>query len=296
VINMLHGVFAPIPTPFDYKGEIAWDALSENLTWWGGSAMQGIAVAGTNGEAVMLGHEEKIKAFAFCRENLPSAKKVIAGTGCESAKATISLNKEAADCGVDAALVLNPSYFKGSMNDEVLTNYFFHVAESSPLPVILYNMPRNTNVNMNAKTIIKLSEHPNIVGIKDSSGNIVQISEVANNCSDDFFVFAGSANFLLPSLLMGATGGTLALANIMPGECVEIKDLYDKGKLEEARNLQLKIFGINEAVTARFGVAGLKAALDLIGCYGGPPRLPLLPLDNNGKQELKEIMKECQLL
>jgi len=296
VINMLNGIFAPIPTPFNNEGEIDWKSLQNNLRWWGKSSMQGLAVAGTNGEAVMLEHAEKIKAFSFVREHLPPEKKLIAGTGCESAKATLKLNREAASCGVDAVLVLNPSYFKGSMNEEALANYFNHVAEDSPLPVILYNMPRNTNLNLSAKLITELAKHPNIAGIKDSSGNIVQIGEVIYNTGPDFFVFAGSASFLLPALVLGAAGGTLALANIMPEECVKIEELYREGKLEEAKKIQLAIIEMNSAVTSRFGVAGLKAALDLLGLYGGPPRLPLLPLDEEGKKQVKDIMKKSGLL
>lgn len=293
---MFHGIYAPIPTPFNAGGEIDWDALQDNLQWWGQTSLQGLVVAGTNGEAVLLDHDEKIKAFAFTRENLPVEKKVIVGTGCESAKATDSLNRAAAGCGVDAVLVINPSYFKGSLSDDVLQHYYFHVAENSPLPVILYNMPRNTAVNMGAKLIGKLSAHPNIVGIKDSSGSIVQIGEIINNCSSDFTVFAGSAGFLLPALVLGAAGGTLALANIMPGECVSIASLYEEGKFDQAKELQLNLLEINDAVTARWGVPGLKAALDLIGRYGGPPRLPLLPLGDNEKEQLAELMKQCGLL
>ncbi len=285
---MFSGIYAPIPTPFDNNGEIAWKAFRENLQWWGQSSLQGLTVAGTNGEAALLDFDEKVKAFTLTREHLPPKMKVIAGTGCESARATMRLNRSAADSGCDAVLVINPSYYKGSLDDETMKNYFLHVAERSPLPVILYNMPRNTALNMGAGLVATLSEHPNIVGIKDSSGNIVQISEIINNTTADFAVFAGSANFLLPSLVLGAKGGTLALANIMPDKCVKLKNLFDEGRLEEAKKIQLSLLEINNAVTAHWGVAGLKASLDLIGRYGGPPRLPLLPLR---KQEIKLLKK-----
>jgi len=287
---MLDGIYAPIPTPFDREGEIAWDALRENLKWWGQSSLKGLVVAGTNGEAVLLDSDEKIKAFSYTRENLPAKMKVIAGTGCESARATNRLNRAAADSGCDAVLVINPSYFKGSLDDGTLKNYYLHIAESSPLPVILYNMPRNTALNLGADLVCALSEHPNIVGIKDSSGNIVQISEIINNASDDFAVFAGSASFLLPALTLGAAGGTLALANIMPEECVKLKSYFDEGNLDIAKTLQMRLLEINKAVTAKWGVAGLKAAMDLIGHFGGPPRLPLQPLGKHENEELKEIM------
>lgn len=287
---MFGGIYAPIPTPFDREGEIAWDALRENLKWWEQSSLSGLVVAGTNGEAALLDFDEKIKAFSYTRENLPAKMRVIAGTGCESARATTRLNRAAADSGCDAVLVINPSYFKGSLDDDTLKHYYLHIADSSPLPVILYNMPRNTALNMGAGLVSALSGHPNIVGIKDSSGNIVQISEIINNTTDDFAVFAGSANLLLPALVMGAAGGTLALANIMPEECVKLKHYFDKGNLEIAKKLQMSLLEINNAVTARWGVAGLKSAMDLIGHYGGSPRLPLQPLGKHENEELKQIM------
>lgn len=293
---MFHGIYAPIPTPFDSSGEIAWQKLRENLDWWGKTSLHGIVPAGTNGEAVLLDGVEKVRLFAFVRENLPAEKKVIAGTGTESARETIRLNREAAENGADAALIITPHYFTGCMSDEALENYYLHVAESSPLPVFLYNMPRNTNLNMSAGLVARLSTHPNITGIKDSGGNIVQIGKIIEKADSDFVVFAGSAGFLLSSLLLGAAGGTLALANVMPEDCVEIYSLFHDGKMEQARNLQLNLLEINDAVTARYGVAGLKAAMDLIGHYGGPPRLPLLPVSEQEKRQLQEIMQHCRLL
>ena len=293
---MFQGTYAPIPTPFNAGGEIDWKALQDNLRWWGQTPLQGIVFGGTNGEAALLDHDEKVKAFAFTRENLPAEKAVIVGTGCESARATDNLNRAAADGGADAVLILNPSYFKGNLSDEVLHNYYLHVAENSTLPVILYNMPRNTGLNLSAKLVCSLSTHPNIVGLKDSSGNIVQLGEVINDCGADFSVLAGSAGIMLPALLLGASGGILALANIMPEECVSITTLYKEGKLERAKDLQLSLLEINYAVTVRWGVAGLKAALDMLGHYGGPPRLPLLPLNDTEKEQLADIMKQCGLL
>ncbi len=294
--NMFQGIYAPIPTPFDGSGDIAWEKLRDNLDWWGKTSLHGLVVTGTNGEAVLLDSDEKARLYAFVRENLPSAKKVIAGTGTESARQTIRLNRAAAEGGADAPLVITPHYFKGSMNDEALENYYLQVAESSTLPIFLYNMPRNTNLNMNAGLVSRLSEHPNIIGIKDSGGNIVQIGKIIEKTGSDFLVSAGSAGFLLPALLLGAGGGTLALANVMPEECVDIYNLYTDGKLDQARDLQLRLLDINDAVTASYGVAGLKAAMDLIGHYGGPTRSPLLAITGEEKRQLQQIMQQCRLL
>jgi len=293
---MFYGIYAPIPTPFDNSGEIAWGKLRDNLDWWGKTSLHGLVAAGTNGEAVLLNAKEKERLFAYVRENFPSEKKVIAGTGTESAKETILLTRAAAESGADAALIITPHYFKGCMSDEALEKYYLHVAENSLIPIFLYNMPRNTTLNMNAGLVARLSKHPNIVGIKDSGGNIVQIGKIIEKTGSDFIVSAGSAGFLLTALLLGAGGGTLALANVMPEECVDIYTLFNNGELEQARDLQLSLLDINDAVTARFGVAGLKAAMDLIGRYGGPTRLPLLPVKEEEKRQLQEIMQQCRLL
>lgn len=287
---MFRGIFAPIPTPFDGSGEIYWDKLKENLHWWGKTALAGVVVCGSNGEAALLDGMEKERLFAFVRANLPSAKKVIAGTGCESTRETVSLSRRAAGHGADAVLVINPSFYKGELTEEALRAHYIQVADSSTVPVIVYNMPRNTGLNMPSALICGLSEHPHIAGIKDSSGNIVQISEIVSHARATFFVFAGSANFLLPALSVGAVGGTLALANVLPDQCVQVYELFHKGKIEEARELQLKLLDLNAAVTSRWGVAGLKAALELIGLYGGPVRPPLLPPGQGIREKLKQML------
>lgn len=293
---MFEGIFAPVPTPFDEEGEVAWTAFAENLHRWGASPLDGVVVAGTNGEAALLDEEEKTRAFTLARETLPASKKVIAGTGGESLRSTLRLNDAAQRGGADAVLVLNPSYFKGAMDEKTLEHYYLQVAESSSLPVLIYNMPRNTTINLGAALVARLSRHPNIVGIKDSSGNITQIGAILAGSEAGFAVFAGSAGFLLPALLLGAAGGTLALANIMPRACAELRTLYLAGKLEEAARLQLSIIELNRAVTEGWGVPGLKAALDMLGFYGGPPRLPLRPLGARQREALQELMKPLGLL
>ncbi|MDW7739409.1 MAG: dihydrodipicolinate synthase family protein [Bacillota bacterium] len=292
---MISGIYAPVTTPFDTAGNIYWEKMADNMHWYSESPLEGLVAAGTNGEAALLDVNEKTKLYSFIREKLTPGKKLIVGTGCESTRETIKLNREAYKCGADAVLVLNPSYFKNNLDEDTLANHYQIVADSSPLPVILYNMPRNTNLNLSSKLVIKLAEHPNIIGIKDSSGNLTQIGEIIKNCRHDFAVFAGSASFLLPALIMGAKGGTLALANIMPRQCCEIYRLYKSGNIEQARKIQLSLLKINNAVTARWGAAGLKAALDLIGLYGGPPRLPLLPLSEPSITTLGRIMAELGL-
>ena len=285
------GIFAPIPTPF-ISGQIAYDKLKENLSWWGDSDLAGVVVMGSNGEFVFFSEREKEELIRFVRENFHPDKKVIAGTACESTRETIRLTKRAAELGADAALVVTPHYYKGSMTNEALKKYYFDVADASAVPILLYNMPNNTGLNMSSGLVIELSAHLNIAGIKDSSGNIVQISEIISGVRSDFSVFAGSASFLLTSLVMGAVGGTLATANILPNKCVEVQRFFEAGRLEEARELQLKLLPINRAVTSLWGVAGLKAAMDLLGHFGGEPGLPILPLKEREIEEIKRLLVE----
>lgn len=291
----LSGIFAPIPTPF-VNEEIAYDKLEANLQRWARTRLAGIVVLGSNGEAPFLDEDEKVSLVSFCRRHFPGDKAVIAGTGCESTRATIRLTKRCADAGVEAVLVISPHYFKASMSSEALERFYQEVADASPVPVLIYNMPGNTGLNLPPSLVTRLARHPNITGIKDSSGNIVQIAEIIANAPPDFSVFAGSASFLLPSLILGARGGTLAAANVIPGICADIYELALAGRTEEASVLQKKILRLNAAVTSRFGVAGLKAALDMIGYYGGPPRRPILPLGDTERAEIRSILVELGLI
>jgi 4-hydroxy-2-oxoglutarate aldolase len=285
----LHGIYAPIATPFA-GGEIAYDKLENNLSFWLGSDLEGIVVMGSNGEFVLLTPEEKEELMRFVCTRAKGKKPVIAGTGAESTAETIRLNRKAAEAGADAVLVVTPNYYKGEMTDPVLSRFYTDVADASPLPVILYNMPRNAGINISAKLAVELARHPNIIGIKDSGGNIVQIADMIRNAPEGFSVFAGSASYLYTSLALGATGGTLALANIFPDECARVQTLFDAGEIREARDLQMKLIDSNNAVTARWGIPGLKAALEMIGLYGGDPRPPLVPLKEADREELRKIL------
>lgn len=286
---MIRGIYAPIATPF-VDDRIAYDKLAANLDKWAETDLTGVVVMGSNGEYVLLDEDEKVELVGFVVKHLAGRKKVIVGTGCESTRATLRLTKRVAEFGIEAALIITPSYYKGSMTDSALKRFFFDCADASPVPVFLYNMPINTGINMKSDLVISLSKHPNIVGIKDSSGQIVQIGEIIAGTADDFAVFAGSGSYLLATLVLGGVGGTLAVANVLPNECARIQSLFDSGKVSEARDLQLKILETNKAVTSGFGISGLKAALDMLGYYGGDPRPPLLPLDDKSKARLREIL------
>lgn len=290
----LRGIYAPIPTPFE-NDQIAYGRLVDNMDFWLDSNLTGIVVMGSNGEFVVLSLEEKKKLISTVCDLTQGKKPVIVGAGCESTKETIEIAKYAADAGAAAALVLSPNYYKRAMTDDLNKVFYQEVADACPIPLIMYNMPGNTGINLSSKLVAEMSQHPNIIGIKDSGGNIVQIAEIINNTPSDFAVFAGSASFLYPSLVLGATGGTLALANVLPNECVGIQELTEAGKHSEARELQLRLLDINNAVTARWGVSGLKAALELQGLYGGPPRKPLLPLGEQERKILADILAKASV-
>jgi 4-hydroxy-2-oxoglutarate aldolase len=292
----LQGAYAPIPTPFEDNEAIAYGKLKENLAKWAASRLDGLVVCGSNGEFPLLDEAEKIELFAFVRKNFPAGRGIIAGTGCESLQATLRLTRKAAEAGCDAALVVTPWYYKGGMNADVLKGYFTQLADASPIPVILYNMPRNTGVEMNSALICELSKHQNIIGIKDSSGNIVQIAETIKGAAKDFAVFAGSASFLHTSLMLGAAGGTMALANVLPDKCVELMELSRKGEAAKAQELQLALLDINAAVTSKFGIGGMKAACELMGYYGGPLRKPLRPASPEVGAQIKAMLEKLGVL
>jgi len=292
----LEGIFPPIPTPFDANGEVDIAALAENLAWWNQFALSGVAVLGSNGEAVLLDDVEKLRMIEAVRMRVPEDRTMIVGTGCPSTRTTISLTRAAADAGGDYALILPPSYYKGLMTFDVLERHFRAVADTAPIPVILYNMPACTGIDLSAELIVALADHGNIIGLKDSSGDVAKLGWIHGELGERFHILAGSASFLLPALSVGAVGGVLALANIAPGECVEILRTTSAGNLSAATELQIRLIQPNIAVTRRWGVPGLKAAMELLGLRGGPVRPPLLSLNTEERDTLRSILIEARIL
>ncbi|MEA1886104.1 MAG: dihydrodipicolinate synthase family protein [Bacteroidota bacterium] len=286
----LNGLYPPLPTSFKEDQEVDFSKISKNISFLCQYELAGILILGSNGEMVMLSNEEKKKVYDAARKAIPPDKIMIAGTGAQSTRETIHLSLMAADSGADAVLVLNPSYYKGQMNSDALIQFYHDVAEKSTAPVIIYNMPANSGLDMDADTIIRASEHDNIIGIKDSGGNMVKMASVIKNAKPGFQVLAGSASFLLPALSIGALGGILALANIAPELCLDIYNSFKNGELEKARVYQLAAVDLNTAVTRKWGVPALKAAMDYLGMYGGPVRKPLLPVSQSIKSQLIELI------
>lgn len=285
----LTGVMPPITTPFE-KGRVAYAKLKENFNRWNRTGLSGFLVLGSNGEAVYLSDKEKRKLIEVSRDSIPSSKAMIVGTGLESTQETIRFTNLAARLGADFALVVTPCYFKGSMKPLILRDHFVAVAEGSKIPILLYNVPQFTGINMEPELVARLSEHPNIVGIKDSSGNIGQLSEIISLSRNDFQVLVGSAPVFFPALCVGAAGGLLAVADALPDECVQIFKLFKEKRLEEARALQGRLTPIAKAVTVKYGIGGLKKLMDLTGYFGGLPRPPLKPVGPEVEQELKGLL------
>lgn len=292
---MLKGIFPPIPTPF-INEEIAEDKLRENIIRWNETGLSGYVVMGSNGESVFLTREEKIRLVAAAVEFADEKKIVIAGTGYDSIKETILLTKECARAGAKYALVLTPSYYKSKMTHKAMMDYFTIVADSAKIPLIIYNVPKFTGVSIRPETVAELAEHQNIVGIKNSSLIINEMKAFVDSTPDNFAVLAGTASVLYPSFEVGASGAIAALANIAASQCIKIYSDFNNGYLEVARVAQDKLIEANTAVTSGFGVPGLKAAMDMVGFFGGNPRKPMQPLEWQESEELRQILKRASIL
>jgi len=276
----LTGIFPPITTPFNDDETIAWDKLRENLGKWAQYPLRGFLVHGSNGEFCYLNTQERVEVIRAVKESVGEDKLVLAGSGCESTMQTIQMTQDMAEAGADVAVVITPCYFKGRMTGPVLEKHFTAVADASPIPVVLYSVPANTTIDLPVQTVVRLSSHPNIIGMKESGGDVAKIGEMVHlTKNQNFQLIAGSASFLLPSLAVGAVGAISALANCLPGEVCNLQQLYRDEKWTEAKELQHRLIAPNSAVTKQFGVSGLKEAMAWFGFYGGPTRRPLVPLE-----------------
>lgn len=271
------GIFTPIVTPFGADGAFDEAAMRRNVRHWMGTSLTGLVVLGSNGEAAQLDDVEADRVIAAVRDNVPTGRPLLAGTGRESTAATIAATARAAALGVDAVLVRTPAFFKPQMTTEVFVRHYTAVADASPVPVLLYNVSMFTGVNIGADAVARLATHPNIVGMKESGSDMGLISEYVNRTPDDFTVLAGSATTFMHALCAGADGAILALAALVPDDLHRLMALVQAGQLDDARALQRRLLPLARAVGTTYGVAGLKAALDLLGLAGGSPRLPLLP-------------------
>jgi 4-hydroxy-tetrahydrodipicolinate synthase len=279
-------VFPPMPTPFT-NGEVDPSAIRFNVERWMRAGLGGVVALGTNGESALLDEDESDRVIAAAREAIPSDRLLIAGTGRESTRATIAAAKRAAAHGADAVLVRTPSFFKSLCTPALFARYYTAVADASPVPVLLYHFPAAMGVTLLPETVAQLGEHPNIAGMKESSTDAAQLAAFVDATGPTFSVIVGTGAVLYAGLCLGAVGGILAVAAVMPELCVRLLAAVSAGQHEEARQLQKRIAPIGRMVTSGYGVPGLKAALDLAGFKGGEPRAPLAPATREAQDQIR---------
>lgn len=289
---MLRGLIPPIPTPFDADGDLDPAAL-ESLVGTLEAQVDGLLVLGSNGEAVYLSEEERRLAVKTARAAAPR-QPLLVGTGAETTRLVIERNRQAAELGADYVLVLPPHYYKGMMTGEVLERHYRELADASPLPVLLYNMPAATGLSLSPGLVAELATHPNIVGLKDSSGHVGNLTEIMRRVPADFTVLTGNAPTLLAALSLGVEGGILAVANVAAGPYKTIIDLVGAGRWSEARDLQLRYNPLALAVTSGHGVPGLKAVMRLQGVSAGYPRAPLPDVSEAVKGDLAQLLEALE--
>jgi len=286
----LSGVFPALTTPFAPDGTVALADLKHNLHRYNGTDLAGYVVLGSTGESVLLSREEIDGVLITAKEAAAPEKKLIAGTGAESTAETIAKTKRAAELGYHAALVKTPHYYKPAYKPDVLITHYRRVADNSPIPVLLYSVPQFTGVTLEAPEVAALAEHPNIIGIKDSSGHIQRVAEMLAVVPPKFHVLVGSASTVFPALAIGARGAILALASAMPEKCVALYDFVRRGQFEQARELQNILLKASKLIVSEAGIAGVKFVMDQRGYRGGIPRPPLLPLTEEVKKRLIALL------
>lgn len=292
----LSGVLIPTVTPFAARGEVDLDAFEGNVRAFAQTGVSGFVVGGSTGEAVLLDAAERLNLWTATREVAPELV-LVTGTGAESTRTTIRMCRAAGQAGADAVLVQPPAFYRGAMTREALSDHFRAVADASPVPVIVYQVPlRMSTVDLSTALIADLSRHENIVAVKDSRGRLELIRELVDATSEGFQVLVGSGALLQAALDAGAVGGILGVANIVPELCAQIFAAHRRGDAEEAAGVQSRVAPIHTGIVGGMGVPGVKFAVDLTGRAGGSPRSPLRPLSEQGRGEVTRLLEDADLL
>ena len=291
----ISGIIPPMITPFREDGGVDYTAFANNIDRWNREDLSGYLVLGSNSETAYLTEEEKLKLIEIAVGSATKGRNLLAGTGLESTKETIRLTNEAARLGATAALIVTPFYYASQMTDAALIHHYTVIADAADIPILLYNVPKFTHLNMSADVIKILSGHPNITGMKDSMGSFSQLVTFKNVVPSDFTLIAGSASIFYPALALGIDTGILALANCAPAECARIQKMFNRGRHEEAKLLHDRMMPVNKAVTDTYGIAGLKFACTLRGFDGGHPRSPLLGLTTDQEDALRQLLIQAEL-
>jgi 4-hydroxy-2-oxoglutarate aldolase len=290
----LNGIFPALTTPYSADGSVSSAGVKLNISLYNKTAIAGYVALGSTGEAVMLARDEADSVLSAVKEVAAPDKILIAGTGAESTAETIARTKRAASLGYQIALIKTPYYYKPFYRPEVYIQHYCAVADASPIPILLYSVPMFTGITLETAEILALSEHPNIVGIKDSSGSIQRIVELVATAPKAFQVLTGGAAVLYPALVVGARGAILALADAFPEKCAELHQLVRAGKQQEAKELQFLLAQASKGILSENGIAGLKYAMAIRGYHGGNPRLPLLPLREENKKSIESVVAKLE--
>jgi 4-hydroxy-2-oxoglutarate aldolase len=290
----LEGVFTPLTTPFAGDGSVALDDLRVNVARYNDTALAGYVVLGSTGEEVLLTREERSRVLETARNVASKEKTLIAGASAESTGETIARTRLAAEMGYSVALVKPPHYYKPHLAGQVLLDHFRRVADASRIPVLLYSIPQFTGVALEAPDVAELAKHSNIIGIKESSGDVQRMSAILALAPEGFQALAGSANTFHASLMIGACGGILALACVLPELCAELYARVRRGDTERAQQLQQRLLPASRLIAAQGGPAAVKCAMDLRGYRGGAPRLPLVPVSAAQREEISECLQDLQ--
>jgi 4-hydroxy-2-oxoglutarate aldolase len=295
--DRLHGIFPPVTTNFDeVTGEIAPIRLRENLRRWVEQPIDGIVLFGSTGEGALLDEDEKVRLTAMSREVVPAGFPLIAGASAESTLATARLTRRLAAEGADVMLVHPPAYFGPYLSVAALLDHFRAVADAAPVPVILYHIPKYTKVTLEAGFVAELMRHPNVAGLKDSSGDIKRFADFTTACDSGCRLFVGNGALLYTALELGAAGGILGVADIAPALCAELVREFREGNTQKAGRIQSRLTPLHKEIVAAYGAVGVKAALDLLGWAGGAPRAPLRALGEKDRRQVARVMQEAGIL
>jgi 4-hydroxy-2-oxoglutarate aldolase len=289
----LHGIFAPISTPF-IDGEVAYDQLAYNVRRYAETRLSGLFALGSNGENAALDDQERLKVFETIMKSRSPEQTVIAGTSFESTQLAIRFARILVEMGADYISVLTPNYYKKALSDEAQLGHFQRIADALTVPILIYNVPGHTGITLSPKVVESLSLHPNIAAMKDGAPGM--FPHYLQYAGDNFSVIAGTIDSLLPALMIGAVGGVVSLANPFPEACCELYKLFMSGELSQAKDLYRRLLRLNQSISGTYAIAGVKAAMELNGFFGGDPRLPLLPLNQEQKQCLAEIVNKSGVL
>jgi 4-hydroxy-2-oxoglutarate aldolase len=291
----LHGILLPLPTPFNDSGDLNYRALEANIEQWNRTGIAGYVLLGSTGERVNLDEREYLQVIEVARAVVSGDRAFIVGAGQQSTRGTINeIKRVVASVPVDAFLVITPHFYRSSITQQALTDHYQSIADASPAPVILYSMPALTGIKIEPETAARLSEHENIIGIKDSSPDLVGLRETSKRVTKGFAVITGNGTVLYEALTAGACGGILAVGCVAPALCLAIACAVESGETTTAASLQSKLSPLAEAVTTRFGIGGLKVALEMKGYVGGAVRAPLRTPDNEAHAEIRKCLQEAE--